>query len=164
MPVGISTRPPCIDGHIRHRAYAPEPILSIARNAGNVRDDGVAGSGQNIEEVDLPTLGRPTSAMTGSTLPGRYCGGSRRGLRRAPAGGDGSAIGRRRGFGGGGRSAAGGFSIGSDGDGGPRRCNDGGHTRFQTLTFFASAAPARPSGFELLAARRQRNRRRVERA
>src|SRR5512132_779435 len=54
---------------------------------------------RTLKRVDLPTLGRPTSAMTGNTtfLTGRYWGGVSAGV------------------------SAGGFSTGSDGDGGACR-------------------------------------------
>src|SRR3954465_12256806 len=80
---------------------------------------------RTLKRVDLPTLGRPTSAMTGSTfLPGRYWRGDGAGSAAgadsadgADSAGAGSAAGC---------AGAAGFATGSDGDGGPRRCSEAG--------------------------------------
>ncbi len=101
---GILDEAARVDGHVRHRADAPETILPIARHAGNVRDDGVAGSGQNIEESRFADVRSADERDDWEHIPTRPLlrrRGSRRGLRgrggrrrfRSRAGGAASAAG-----------------------------------------------------------------------
>ncbi len=75
---GIGLEAARIDHDVLVLALLAVAVMPVPGQAGEIGDDRIPRLGERLNSVDLPTLGRPTRAMTGFILMLVILGGSRR--------------------------------------------------------------------------------------
>ena len=94
MPLRVLQQPAGIDDHVGHGPEATEAVLAVARESRYVRDDGIAGAGEHVEQRRLADI-RPAdqgddrqhgAALPGSAVPAVYLGSAGVGAAGVAAG------------------------------------------------------------------------------
>src|SRR5262249_57012264 len=83
---GVLEEPASVDDDVRHWAQSSEAVLPVAGESGHIRDDGVAGPGEHVEERRFTDVGpayERDDGQHGGTARGarRYWGGAGAALR-----------------------------------------------------------------------------------